>query len=398
MGCVVVGVTGGIAAYKAVEVARRFSQLGFTVKTAMTEHATYLVGPATFRAVTGNPVALRLFQEGDASMQHVSLAREAELLIVAPATANFIAKMAHGLADDLLSATVLATRAPLLVAPAMNSNMYDHPATQANIAMLRERGAHVLDPEVGSLACGQEGPGRMVEPEKIVQAGLEILGYGARLSGLKVLVTAGGTREPIDPVRYISNRSSGRMGYALAESAARMGAEVTLVSGPTQLQEPTGVETVRVVTAEEMRREVMARASDSSVIVMAAAVADFTPREVAESKIKKEGKEGLTLHLAPTADILKELGGMKRPGQIIVGFAAETESLLERARAKMAEKDVDIMVANEVSGQGTGFESDYNRAAIVFRDGTIKELELMPKADLAVRIWEAVREVLDTAG
>jgi phosphopantothenoylcysteine decarboxylase / phosphopantothenate---cysteine ligase len=395
MGCIVVGVTGGIAAYKAVEVARRFTQLGYIVKVIMTEHATRLVGPATFRAVTGNPVSLNLFEEGDVPMQHISLAQEADLFIVSPATANILAKMAQGLADDLLSTALLATHAPVLVAPAMNSDMYTHPATLANVGKLKERGIHVIGPGCGSLACGDEGEGRMVEPEDIVEAGLEILGISTRLTGLIVLVTAGGTREPIDPVRFIANRSSGKMGYALAETATHMGAQVTLVSGPTNLEDPPGVELVKVSTAEEMRREVMARAPDCCVVIMAAAVADFTPRKIAAEKIKKEGRESLTLELAPTVDILKELGEAKRQGQLVVGFAAETASLLDRARAKMADKNLDLLVANDVSGTDTGFDSDNNRAAILYGDGTVKELDLMPKRDLAEHIWGAVRELLD---
>ncbi len=397
MGCIVVGVTGGIAAYKAVEVVRRLTQLGYTVKVIMTEHATHLIGPPTFRAVTGNPVSLNLFEEGGVPMQHISLAQEADLFIISPATANILAKMAQGLADDLLSTALLATRAPILVAPAMNQDMYAHPATRKNMEKLKNRGVHVIGPESGSLACGDEGEGRMVEPERIVKAGLQILGISARLSGLRVLITSGGTREPIDPVRFIANRSSGKMGYALAEAATHMGAQVTLISGPTNLEDPQNVELIKVNTAEEMRNEVLARAAGFSVIIMAAAVADFTPLKMAKEKIKKEGRESLTLELAPTVDILKELGGAKGPGQLVVGFAAETASLLERARAKLAEKNVDLLVANDVSGKDTGFNSDNNRATILYGDGRVRELDLMPKRDLAVHIWGAVEELLDGA-
>jgi phosphopantothenoylcysteine decarboxylase / phosphopantothenate---cysteine ligase len=395
MGCIVIGVTGGIAAYKAVEVARRFTQLGYNVKVIMTAYATHLVGPATFRAVTGNPVSLNLFDEGDAPMQHISLAQEADLFIISPATANILAKMAHGFADDLLSTTLLATRAPVLVAPAMNSNMYTHPATLANLGKLKERGVHVIGPGSGSLACGDEGEGRMVEPECILEAGLEILGISARLSGLRVLITAGGTREPIDPVRFIANRSSGKMGYALAETAINMGAQVTLISGPTNLEDPPGVEIIKVNTAEEMRKEVMARTADCGVVVMAAAVSDFTPSKMAEEKIKKEGRRNLTLELALTADILKELGEAKKQGQLVVGFAAETASLMDRARAKMEDKKVDLLIANDVSRKDAGFDSDNNRASILYSDGRVKKLDLMPKRDLAVYIWEAVKDLLD---
>lgn len=394
MGCILIGVTGGIAAYKAVEVARLIDQAGHAAKVVMTEHATRLVGPATFRAITGEPVAVSLFEEGGVPMQHISLAQEADLVIVAPATANVLAKMAHGIADDLLSTILLATRAPILVAPAMNSNMYGHPATKANIKKLLGRGIRVIGPESGSLACGDKGEGRMAEPAWIVEAALEVLGLSARLSGEKVLVTAGGTREPIDPVRFIGNRSSGKMGYALAETARKMGARVTLVSGHTYLDEPRGVELVEVNTAEEMKGEVMARATDCSIVVMAAAVADFTPRLANEEKIKKEDKDSLVLELVPTIDILKELGKRKKQGQVLIGFAAETGQLGERARDKLVSKNVDILVANNVSERGAGFDSDYNRALILFRDGRETQLDLMPKRDLARHIWEAAIELL----
>jgi phosphopantothenoylcysteine decarboxylase/phosphopantothenate--cysteine ligase len=276
----------------------------------------------------------------------------------------------------------------------MNSNMYGHVATQSNLAKLRERGIQVIGRGYGSLACEDEGEGRMAEPQEIVEAALGLLGLRERLSGLKVLVTAGGTREPIDPVRFIGNRSSGKMGYALAETARHMGADVILVSGPVSLHAPSGVELVEVNTAEEMRREVMGRFTDCSIVVMAAAVADFTPRETTPQKIKKEGKDGLRLELVPTADILKELVKGKKQGQVIVGFAAETGEMREKARRKLRDKKVDLLVANEVSGEDSGFESDFNRAVFLFGDGTEKELDLMPKHDLAVRIWEAAVELL----
>lgn len=398
MACILVGVTGGIAAYKAVELVRLLKARGFTVKVIMTESATRLVGPATFRAVSGNPVALSLWSEAGDPVPHISLAQEADLVIVAPATANILAKMAHGLADDLLSTTLLATRAPVMVAPAMNDRMYRHPATQANILELKRRGVQVAGPASGALACGEEGEGRMLEPLQIVEAALDILGLEGKLAGVKVLVTAAGTRERIDPVRFIANRSSGKMGYSLAEAARNLGAEVTLVSGPTYLEAPEGVDLVGVESAEEMRREVEKRAPSCRVVVMAAAVADFTPRKESGQKIKKEGREGLTLELVPTADILKELGEGKPPGQLLVGFAAETEELRENAKAKMAEKNVDLMVANDVSAPGSGFDSDYNRAVLIYRDGKEEELDLMPKREMAARIWRAVAQLLGEAG
>ncbi len=398
MTCVVFGVTGGIAAYKAVEVVRRLAERGLDVRVIMTEHATRLVGPDTFRAVSGNPVSVRLFDAPGPAMEHISLARAADLVVVAPATANILAKMAHGLADDLLSTTLLATRAPVLVAPAMNREMYRHPATQDNLRKLRERGVHVVGPESGALACGEEGEGRMAEPPAIVEAALHILGLRGDLSGHRVLVTAGGTREPLDPVRFIGNRSSGKMGHALAETARELGAEVVLVSGPTSLPAPPGVERVMVETAEEMRREVLSRFAGCSAVVMAAAVADFTPARKSEEKIKRGGREGLTVELVPTPDILGELCARRSPGQVLVGFAAETGDLLEKARKKLDDKGVDILVANDVSRPGFGFDSDLNQAVILFRDGREEELDVMPKRELALRIWKAVSGLLGSVG
>lgn len=395
MACIVVGVTGGIAAYKAIEVVRQLNLLGFNVKVVMTKHATQLVGPATFRAISGNPVALSLFEEGSGPMQHISLSHEADLVLVVPATANILAKMAHGLADDLLSTALLATRAPILVAPAMNDHMWRHPATQENIRTLRERGIQVIGPACGYLACGGTGEGRMVETLEIVDAALAILGLERRLEGVNVLVTAGGTREPLDPVRFLGNRSSGKMGYALAEAAKSMGADVTLVSGPTALETPRGVQLVMVETAQEMEREVSTLAPACSVVVMAAAVADFSPALASGEKIKKLGKDILTIELKRTPDILRGLGENKRPGQILVGFAAETEGLREHARKKLEEKNLDLIVANDVSSRGSGFESDYNQAVLLFRDGREVKLSLMPKRDLASLVWLEVSKLLE---
>ncbi len=395
MNSILLGVTGGIAAYKAVEVARRLKLLGFEVKAAMTEHATRLVGPETFRAITCNPVAVSLFAGGGEPMRHIALAREADLVIVAPATANIIAKMAHGLADDLLSTTLLATRSPLLVAPAMNLEMCRHPAVRANLETLEKRGVRIVGPESGSLACGEEGEGRMSEPESIVNAAVEMLGLAGSLRGRRVLVTAGGTREPIDPVRYIGNRSSGRMGYALAVAARRMGAEVTLVSGPSALQGPPGVEVVRVETAREMGEEMKARAPACNVVISAAAVADFTPAARSVEKIKRAGRDGLTIELKPTEDILKRLAEVRKPGQVLVGFAAETGELKRRAREKMRDKGIDLIVANDVSLPGSGFDSDDNKATLLFAHGAERELDLMPKTELAACILQAVLELLE---
>jgi phosphopantothenoylcysteine decarboxylase / phosphopantothenate---cysteine ligase len=395
MNCIVLGVTGGIAAYKAVDVARQLTLLGFDVKVVMTEHATRLVGPATFRSVTGNMVATGMFDDAAAPMQHITLAREADLLVVAPATANILGRMAHGLADDLLSTTLLATRSPILVAPAMNVEMWRHPATRANLEVLRGRGVNVVGPESGPLACGEEGEGRMSEPASIVKAALEILQLRVSLAGKRVMVTAGGTREPIDPVRYVGNRSSGKMGYALATVAQRMGASVVLVSGPTGLKPPRGVEMIEVETAGEMWDEVVSRAPDCSAVIMAAAVADFTPSRRNEEKMKKEGRDSLTLELEPTGDILKRLGEAKAPGQVLVGFAAETGELIAHAREKLRDKGADLLVANDIAKPGCGFDSDTNQAVLLFADGRVVELDLMPKADLAVRIWDEVIKLLE---
>jgi phosphopantothenoylcysteine decarboxylase / phosphopantothenate---cysteine ligase len=396
MNCIVMGVTGGIAAYKAVEIARQFTVLGFDVKVLMTEHATNLVGPATFHAITGNPVAVSMFASTADPIQHITLAKEADLVVIAPATANILAKMAKGLADDLLSTTLLATRAPLLVAPAMNVHMWQHPATRANVEELRRRGLHFIGPESGSLACGDEGEGRMSEPDQVVEAALQLLGLKTRLAGKNVMVSAGGTREPIDPVRYIGNRSSGKMGYALAVAAKRMGAKVTLVSGPTALVAPQGVEVIEVETAQDMWLEITARAAGCHAVVMAAAVADFTPAARETEKIKKEGRAVINLELEATRDILKHLCREKYAGQVIVGFAAETGALLPHAQAKLKDKGADLLVANDVTAAGSAFDSDYNRATLLFADGRVLELDMMPKADLAVRVWEEVAGLLET--
>lgn len=388
------GVTAGIAAYKAVEVARQLVSRGITVKVIMTERARNLVGPSTFRAITGNPVAISLFDDPESPMKHISLAREADVVVVAPATANLLAKMAHGLADDLLSTTLLATRAPVVVAPAMNAAMFRHPATQENLEKLRQRGVVVVGPEEGYLACGEEGEGRMSEPSSIVDAVLALLRGGRQLEGKKVLVTAGGTREPFDPVRYVGNRSSGKMGFALAEVAKRKGAEVYLVSAPASLAPPEGVTLIRVETAEEMRDEVMKLAPDVDVVVMAAAVADYTPEGFSEEKIKKDGQEELVIRLRRTPDILKELLENRKRDQIIVGFAAETGNLREKALSKIESKRVDLLVANDVTRPGCGFGSDYNQALLVFPDGRTKETDLMPKEDLAMLIWDEVARLL----
>ncbi len=390
--CVLLGVTGGIAAYKSVDIARRLSQSGLRVKVVMTDSATRLVAPLTFRTLTGEPVGTSLFEGNDSPIYHISLAQEADLALVAPATANIIAKMARGIADDLLSTTLLATEAPIMVAPAMNEVMYRHPATQENLGILRSRGITIIGPGTGGLACLDVGEGRMVEPDEIVKAVLVQMEGPGDLAGRKILITAGGTREPLDAVRFIGNRSSGKMGYALAGEAARRGAEVLLITAPVSVEPPAGVEVIRVMTAGEMAEQVKERAAQFDAIVMAAAVADFKPAVPRKDKIKKEDA-ALELELERTEDILKSLGGMKRAGQVLVGFSAETDNLLENSRDKLEAKNLDLIVANDVSGTESGFESDSNQGYLIERSG-ITELPLQSKRAMAGQILDRMRTLL----
>lgn len=391
------GVSGGIAAYKAVEVCRRLVDAGAHVAPVLTEDATRFVGALTFSALASEPARTSLF-DGPEPIPHTRLGQTADLVLVAPATAKLIGKYAAGISDDLLTATLLATRAPVLLAPAMHTEMWEHPAVQENLAVLRRRGVAVVDPEPGRLAGGDVGEGRLAEPARIVAAAEQLLSPGdlpgARsvpdMTGISVLITAGGTREPIDPVRFIGNRSSGKMGYALAAVAARRGASVCLVTTVRRPLPPGAVEEVRVETAAEMAEAVAARFPEVDVVVMAAAVADFRPKESAPSKLKKaEGAPEVILE--PTPDILADLGSAKQ-GQFLVGFAAETEQLVAHARAKLAAKRVDLMVANDVSAADSGFEVDTNRAVLVTPGGDITELPRMTKTELAEIIWDRVRE------
>ena len=395
---IILCVTGGIAAYKIVEVARSLTELGADVRVVMTPSAHRFVGPQTFAALTNNPVATELFGSGS-EVPHVELARGAALFVVAPATANSIAKMALGLSDDLFSATALTVRCPVVVVPAMHTEMWEHPATKANIATLKERGVRVVGPAVGALSSGDFGAGRMVEPGEIVSAVLETLGHAQDLAGRRFVVTAGGTQEPIDPVRYISNRSSGLMGYLIAEAAAQRGAKVTLVTGPTQLDIPSGLDIVRVRTAEEMREAVFTSAPDADVIIKAAAVADFRPDQSADRKLKKAAGPP-EIHLVSAPDILAELGAApqaRKPGGLLVGFAAETEPdpdrLAEVAREKRAAKNADVIVANDVSSPDSGFEVHTNRAVIADDQG-IKDVGLVTKAALARALLDEIARLL----
>ena len=386
----VLGVTGGIAAYKAVEVASRLRKLGAEVHVIMTRAATEFVTELTFREITGQPVTTSMWDKVTHwNVEHIALARMAELVLIVPATANFIAKAAQGMADDMLTTTLLATRAPIFFAPAMNSNMYANPVTQQNIQALQRRGWQLIEPASGPLACGTSGVGRLPEPEQIVAEVEAAASSLASLTGKKVLVTAAGTIEPIDPVRYIGNRSSGRMGYAIAAEAARRGAEVVLVSGPSALSEPAGVRTIHIETAAQMRSAVLAEFPACDIVIKAAAVADYRAREVAENKIKKD-EDVLTLVLEKNPDILKELGGLKQPGQILVGFAAETQNLLAYAKQKLEKKNLDFIVANDVTKPNAGFNAETNLIKILSRDGRVEEFPLQSKVALAGIILDRV--------
>lgn len=384
---IILGVTGGIAAYKAAEIASSLTRHGCNVKVVMTEGATHFVAPLTFQTLSRQPVVVDMFAAPKKwDVAHVSYAQAADLIIIAPATANVIAKLALGLADDMLTATILASRAPVLIAPAMNSNMYLNPAVQHNLDLLRQRGFQIVEPESGYLACGDRGPGRLADPDKIIEEAQRLLTPGLDLTGWQVLVTAGPTREPIDPVRYISNRSTGRMGYALASVAALNGAQVTLVSGPTNLPVPTGVKRIGVVTAEEMYQEVKTRFPKANALVMAAAVADFRPKRCSQEKIKKE--KGLVLEMERTVDILASLSKEKRPDQITIGFAAESSDLIAHAQEKLKRKRLDFIVANDITRTDAGFATETNEVVVLWADGRQEHLPLAAKKDIAAAIWK----------
>jgi phosphopantothenoylcysteine decarboxylase / phosphopantothenate---cysteine ligase len=383
---VVVGVTGGIACYKAAELVRLLVKAGFRVQVVMSRGAMEFVAPLTFQTLSGNPVATETFNlTQESQIGHIQLADSADLFVIAPATANFIGKMANGVADDLLTTVILATRAPVLVAPAMNIHMYENPIVQENLRRLRRVGYHLMEPAEGYLACGYEGKGRLPDPEVILEEVHRLL-KAKDLTQEKFLVTAGPNREPIDPVRYISNRSSGKMGYALARAALRRGAEVTLVSGPTALTAPPGARLVAVTTAAELRAAVLDEFDRSTAVVMAAAVSDYHAETVAGKKLKR-GKEPVVIRLAPNADILKELGE-KKDGKILIGFAAETEDLAANAELKLREKNLDMIVANNVAEAHSGFDGDTNIATIIDRNGAVRALPLMTKDELADRIFD----------
>ncbi len=401
---ITLGVTGGVAAYKAAELVRRLQQDGFTVQVVMTRSAREFVTPLTFAALSGQKVITDLFAESggeanlESAIEHIAVAQRTDLLLVAPATADVIAKFARGIADDFLTTLHLASTAPVVIAPAMNVNMWNHAATQENLEMLRARGVHVVQPDEGYLACGMTGPGRLAGQEAIIVAVRDALKLKRDLEGETVVVTAGPTCEDLDPVRYITNRSSGKMGYAVAEAAARRGARVVLVSGPTALDTPTGVDRVNVRTALEMQQAVQRHFSDASVGIFAAAVADYRPVETVSQKIKRS-KEPLTIRLEPNPDILASAAAEKG-SRLVVGFAAETDHVAENARRKLTAKNADLIVANDVTAEGAGFDLDTNVVTLLARDGRDLALPKMTKREVAERILDEVirlRSVLRVA-
>ena len=383
---IVLGVSGGIACYKAVELVRLLVKAGFSVQVIMTRGAMEFVTPLTFQTLSGNPVATETFNlTQESEIGHINLADSADLFVIAPATANIIGKIANGIADDLLTTVIMATQAPVLLAPAMNIHMYENPIVQENLRKLGRLGYHLLEPAEGFLACGYEGKGRLPDPEKIAEEIQKLL-RKKDLTGERLVITAGPNREPLDPVRYLSNRSSGKMGYALARAALRRGAEVTLVTGPTALEAPAGARMIPVTTAAEMRDAVNQEFATSTAVIMAAAVADYRPVVRADQKIKR-GKGPIELRLEPNPDIVKELG-QKKAGKILIGFAAETEELTANAAKKLSDKNLDMIVANNVAVAGSGFDGDTNIATILDRTGATQSLPLMSKAELADRIYD----------
>ncbi len=396
---IALGVTGGVAAYKAAELVRRLQQEKLDVQVVMTRAAQEFITPLTFAALTGKKVITDMFgAEGaapanvESAIEHIAVAQRIDLLLVAPATADILGHFAHGIAGDFLTTLYLATKAPVVVAPAMNVNMWEHPATQENLATLRARGVHVVDPDEGYLACGMTGAGRLAATEMIVEKVCSVLGLRRDLEGQVILVTAGPTREDIDPVRFLTNRSSGKMGYALAEAAVRRGAHVVLVSGPTDLPVPEGVDWVPVRSTEEMRSAVQERSGGASIVIMAAAVSDYRPVSVQTQKLKR-GEERLVLELEPTPDILAEMG-REKGSRVIVGFAAETDRLAENAREKLARKGADMIVANDVTQEGAGFDTDTNIVTLFLRDGREIPLPKLSKFDVANRILDHALQLL----
>lgn len=389
---ILLGVSGGIAAYKSVEIAGRLRKMKAEVSVVMTASATEFVSPLTFRSISAGPVYTNLFAEPKTwNVEHIALAEAADITLVAPATANILAKMALGIADDFLSTVMLAVRSPVFAAPAMNQAMYHHPATQKNLEILKSRGVRIIGPASGFQACGTDGDGRMSEPSEIIREISQLVSRRQVMSGFKVMVTAGGTRELLDPVRYLGNFSSGKMGYAIAQAFAEAGAEVTLISGPAEIPVPPRVQAINVISAREMYDEVLARFKRQDIVIKAAAVADYRPASYSQQKIKK--KNGvLQLELVPNPDILAAIGEQKK-GQFIVGFAAETENAQENGLAKMKKKNTDMLVVNDVTVAGAEFGSDTNIVSFLFADGRRRDLPLMSKLEVARQLVEEIAAI-----
>ncbi len=387
---IILGVTGSIAAYKAVDIASQLAKAGATVNVIMTEAATQFVAPLTFQTITERPVVTEMFElASESNIEHISLAEAADVIVIAPATANIIAKLAAGIADDMLCCTVLASRAPVIIAPAMDTSMYENPITQDNLSKLRARNFITVGPTSGRLASGKEGLGRLADTKDIIDTICQVLGKNEDLAGKHIVVTAGGTQEPIDPVRYITNRSSGKMGYALAEAARDRGAKVTLITAPTSLPRPAGMETVNVCTAQEMYQATKDAVSQTDALIMAAAVADFRPTLAAKDKIKRE-QDKLTLEFERTPDILGSIKG----DFIKVGFAAESSNLVENAKQKLYQKGINLIVANDITASDSGFGADNNRVTIIDQEGKIDSLPLLPKREVADRVLDRVVKLL----
>lgn len=386
--CVVLGVTGGIAVYKACELLRLLQKRGIDVFVVMTQNACRFVAPLTFETLSGHPVAVDTFDRPQTwEVEHIALAKRADLFLIAPATANIMGKMACGIADDMLSTTVMATRAPVLVAPAMNTGMWENAAVQQNVKMLRARGVEIVAPVSGHLACGDSGAGKLEDVAVIAERACELLFAKKDMEGLRVMVTAGPSREALDPVRYISNRSSGKMGYAIAQAAQKRGAEVTLLSGPVAIEAPQGVKLVPFTTTQELLDRASELAQEQDLLIQAAAPADYRAKEVAPQKIKKQGGEPMTFTLVENPDVAATLGKAKRSGQVFVGFAAETNDVLAHARDKLARKNLDMVVANDVTRPGAGFDVDTNIVTLITKDGQ-EALPMMSKAEVAQRILD----------
>ncbi|QZY57127.1 bifunctional phosphopantothenoylcysteine decarboxylase/phosphopantothenate--cysteine ligase CoaBC [Crassaminicella profunda] len=392
---VVVGVTGGIAAYKAADVVSRLKKHSLNVNVIMTKSAQQFIHPLTFQSLSQNYVVTDMFEEPKTwEVEHIALAQKADLFLVVPTTANVIGKIAGGIADDMLTTTIMATKAQVLMASAMNTNMYNNPIVQENIKKLKNLGMHFVEPAVGRLACGDYGKGKLAEPEEIVNEAIKLLSINKDLQGKKILVTAGPTKEPIDPVRYITNHSSGKMGYAVAETAVARGAEVVLISGPTNLENPVGIKKFDVNTTNEMYEEVLKHFEWADVVIKSAAVADYRPSVVADNKIKKNDDD-FSIKLTRNPDILMELGKRKKKGQVLVGFAAETQNLLENAKKKIQKKNLDFIVANDLTKKGAGFKSDTNIATIIDKNGHLEQCAKMEKKELAEKILDKAKILLE---